>query len=484
MNEQDIYEGIGQVDDDVLLRSEKKRRSRRPWWAAAAAAVVAVAVTVGLFFPRGSSSDSAGAPLVTMAHALALAEAHYPEMAPYPDETAADFEAQYEAWRADKKDQDREIDSLDSLTPYFQASISTFLSGAEGENQAYSPLNVYMALAMLAELTDGESRAQILTLLGSDSLEALRGQANALWNDHYSSDGATNSILASSLWLDEGVPFNQKTLDTLAETYYASSFQGNLGTEEMNQALQDWLNSQTGGLLQEEIGQLTLGPETLLALATTVYFQAQWDSTFSEEKTAPQTFHSPAGDVTVDFLHRDSSGYYFWGEHFSAVGLRLANDGGTMWLLLPDEGYTPEDLLSDQEALDFLTTGWGWAQGQNLMVHLALPKFDVSSQIDLEDGLRQLGVTDVFDPGRADFSPMLAGNAQEIYVSQAKHGVRVAIDEEGVTAAAYTMMAMDGAGAPPEDEIDFTLDRPFLFALSDDQGLPLFAGVVNQPQGQ
>ncbi len=482
MNEQDIYEGIGQVDDDVLLRSEKKRRSRRPWWAAAAAAVVAVAVAVGLFFPRGSSSDSTGAPLVTMAHAVA--EAHYPEMAPYPDETAADFEAQYEAWRADKKEQDREIDSLDSLTPYFQASISTFLSGAEGENRAYSPLNVYMALSMLAELTDGESRAQILTLLGSDSLEALRGQANALWNDHYSSDGATNSILASSLWLDEGVPFNQKTLDTLAETYYASSFQGDLGTEEMNQALQDWLNSQTGGLLQEQIGQLTLDPETLLALATTVYFQAKWDSTFSEEKTTLQTFHSPAGDVTVDFLHRDSSVYYFWGEHFSAVALRLANDGGTMWLLLPDEGYTPEDLLADQEALDFLTTGWGWDQGQSLTVHLALPKFDVSSQIDLGDGLRQLGVTDVFDPGRADFSPMLAGDAQGIYVSQAKHGVRVAIDEEGVTAAAYTMMAMDGAGAPPEEEIDFTLDRPFLFALSDDQGLPLFAGVVNQPQGQ
>ena len=480
MNEQDIYEGIGQVDDDVLLRSEKKRRTRRPWWAAAAAAVVAVAVAVGFFFPHGGDFD--GGPFVTTAHAVA--EAHYPEMAPYPDETAADFEAQYEAWREDKKQQERDIDNLEGLKAYAQASIPAFLSGAKGENRAYSPLNVYMALSMLAELTDGESRAQILTLLGSDSLEALRSQANALWNDHYSSDGATNSILASSLWLDEGVPFDQNTLDTLAETYYASSFQGDLGTEEMNQALQDWLNGQTGGLLQEQIGQLTLDPETLLALATTVYFQAQWDSTFSEEKTAPQTFHSPAGDVTVDFLHRDSSGYYFWGEHFSAVGLRLANDGGTMWLLLPDEGYTPEDLLADQEALDFLTTGWGWDQGQSLMVHLALPKFDVSSQIDLGDGLRQLGVTDVFDPGRADFSPMLAGNAQGIFVSQAKHGVRVAVDEEGVTAAAYTVMAADGGSAPPEEEIDFTLDRPFLFALSDDQGLPLFAGVVNQPQGQ
>ena len=480
MNEQDIYEGIGQVDDDVLLRSEKKRRSRRPWWAAAAAAVVAVAVTVGLFFPRSSSSDSTGAPLVTIAHAVA--EAHYPEMAPYPDETAADFEAQYEAWRADKKEQNREIDNMEGLKAYALASIPAFLSGAEGENRAYSPLNVYMALSMLAELTDGESRAQILTLLGSDSLEALRSQANALWNDHYSSDGATNSILASSLWLDEGVPFDQNTLDTLAETYYASSFQGDLGTEEMNQALQDWLNGQTGGLLQEQIGQLTLDPETLLALATTVCFQAKWNSTFSEAKTAPQTFHSPTGDVTADFMHASfGSGTYYWGEHFGAVGLGLANDGGTMWFLLPDEGYTPEDLLADSEAMGFLLSGGDWAQKKQLIVHVSLPKFDIASQIDLAEGLRALGVTDIFDADRADFSPMLAGNTQGIFVSQAKHGVRVAVDEEGVTAAAYTLMSMAGAGEPPADEIDFTLDRPFLFALSDRQGLPLFAGVVNQP---
>ncbi len=478
MNEQDIYEGIGQVDDDVLLRSEKKRRARRPWWAAAAAAVVAVAVAVGFFFPHGGDFD--GGPFVTTAHAVA--EAHYPEMAPYPDETAADFEAQYEAWREDKKQQERDIDNMEGLKAYAQASIPAFLSGAEGENRAYSPLNVYMALSMLAELTDGESRAQILTLLGSDSLEALRSQANALWNDHYSSDGATTSVLASSLWLDEGVPFDQNTLDTLAENYYASSFQGDLGTEEMNQALQDWLNSQTGGLLQDQIGQLTLDPETLLALATTVYFQAKWSSTFSEEKTAPQTFHSPTGDVTADFMHASfESGTYYWGERFSAVGLGLANDGGTMWFLLPDEGYTPEDLLADSEAMDFLLSGGDWAQKKQLIVHVSLPKFDIASQLDLAEGLRALGVTDIFDADRADFSPMLAGNTQGIFVSQAKHGVRVAVDEEGVTAAAYTLMSMAGAGEPPADEIDFTLDRPFLFALSDGQGLPLFAGVVNQP---
>ena len=34
---------------------------------------------------------------------------------------------------------------------------------------------------------------------------------------------------------------------------------------------------------------------------------------------------------------------------------------------------------------------------------------------------------------------------------------------------------------PTEDEIDFVLDRPFLFVITGAQGLPLFVGVVNQP---
>lgn len=44
-----------------------------------------------------------------------------------------------------------------------------------------------------------------------------------------------------------------------------------------------------------------------------------------------------------------------------------------------------------------------------------------------------------------------------------------------------TVMMMAGAAAPPEEEMDFVLDRPFLFAITGYDGLPLFVGVVNQP---
>ena len=93
---------------------------------------------------------------------------------------------------------------------------------------------------------------------------------------------------------------------------------------------------------------------------TTVYYQAKWSSRFSEENTAPQTFHSPVGDVTVDFMHTSFDGHYYWGDQFGAAGLSLANGGGTMWFLLPDEGVSPEDLLADPEAMDFLLSGGEW----------------------------------------------------------------------------------------------------------------------------
>ncbi len=50
-----------------------------------------------------------------------------------------------------------------------------------------------------------------------------------------------------------------------------------------------------------------------------------------------------------------------------------------------------------------------------------------------------------------------------------------------MTAAAYTEMMLDGAAMPPEDEMNFNLNRPFLFAVMSDDRMPLFVGIVSQP---
>ena len=130
--------------------------------------------------------------------------------------------------------------------------------------------------------------------------------------------------------------------------------------------------------------------------------------------------------------------------------------------------------------LAFLLSGGESAESKYLIVNLSVPKFDVASDLDLTPRLKNPGITDVLDPSTSDFSPMT--DDTEACLSQVRHTTRVAIDEEDVTAAAYTVMAAAGSAAPPEEKADFTLDRPFVFAITEADGLPLFVGIVHQPQ--
>ena len=409
-----------------------------------------------------------------------LARAVYPDMAPYPD-----YDSSEEAWNAwqtgIRTQRDQPEGYAYGLEAYLRASLTEFLSGAGKENRVCAPLNIYMALAMLAEVTDGNSRAQILSLLGEKDTGALRTRVKALWNAFYRDDGAVSSLLAASLWLSDRIGYVQETMDVLAKDYYASSFRGTMGSPEYDQALRNWLNEQTGDLLKDQTSGLGMDASTILALATTIYFKAAWSDKFSEAQPTPQTFHSPGGEQETDFLHSSFIGSYYWGDGFSAVSLSLEN-GGAMWFILPDEGISPETLLEKEEAMGFLLSRNkdDWERQKRLTVHFAAPRFDVSSDLDLVDGLKDLGVRDVFDMDVSDFTPLTTDVEDPIYVSQAKHAPRVMIDEEGCTGAAYTVIMMAcGAPMPPEEEVDFTADRPFLFLVTNFDGLPLFAGIVN-----
>lgn len=424
------------------------------------------------------------------AAAYAVSEAKYPEMAAYPDEMKYEkkngdwdsdaYEKDYDAWRSSMEERQAEEGYADGLEPFFQKGIRQILTGTEGKNRACSPINLYMALGMLAELTGGESRQQILSLLGAEQIETLRTQAEQMWNAHYRKDGTVTSVLASSVWLREGTDYHQEALDTLAKHYYASSYQGKMGSPEYNRALQSWLNEQTGGLLKEQAGQESFDEATMLALASTVYFQAGWGHEFSKNLTETDVFHGAEKDTECAFMHSSESNTYYWGDRFSAVAKYLKNSGGRMCFFLPDEGVSVDELLEENDVFRLMADMSAWENQKDLMVNLSVPKFDIASRVSLKDSMQAMGITDVFDPDKADFTTAIP-DGQGVFLSQAVHSVRTAIDEEGVTAAAYTVMAVSESTMPPAEEIDVVLDRPFLFVVLSEDGIPLFAGVVNQP---
>lgn len=465
-----IEDALQYIDDtyiaDAAAPAKKKRRLP---WVGAVAAVLAAAITVGLFLRPAA--------VPVQAQGLVAAPS-YPKMAPYPVDPNSGGYSDW--WQSAKTQHNQPLNYAAGTEDFFRRSITRFLSGSTEENIAYSPLNVYMALAMLAQTADGESRQQLLSLLGSDSMDTLRTQAGHMWNAHYWNDGLSTSVLASSLWLQDGYTFNKNTVGHLKDSFYASVYQGELGSDEMNASLQTWLNENTGGLLKEQANKLSLSQDTIMALATTIYYNVQWTDEFRADANTKDIFHSPTGDRAATYMN---TGYemrgYYWGEDFSAIRLGL-HDGSHMWLILPDKGKTVSDILVSGNALGMIQGDESCYSEKYLQVRLSLPKFDITSNTDLIPGLQALGITDVFDNEKADFSS-LTEETDDIYVNQAQHAVRVAIDEKGLLAAAYTVLGLAGSAAPTGEEIDFVLDRPFLFLVESSDGLPLFTGVVNQP---
>ena len=421
----------------------------------------------------------------------AVALARYPVQAKYPteddfkdDKGYIDYDAYDKAmneWRQNNRE------SSENFTRYYYGGemdvlvrglAKELLADSKNDNVICSPVNIYMALAMLAEVTDGDTRKEVLDVLGTDSIDELRDLATRIWLSAYLEDGVSSEILASSIWLRDDMSYKKDALEKLAEIYYASSFAGQMGSKEYDKQLQDWINEQTGGLLEQQASGLHFDPQTIMGIAATIYFKEKWDGTFLEEYTAPRTFHGKNGDEETDFMNGGETAAYYWTDNFSATTKYFQKNGG-MTFILPDEGITPEELMTDETFLKFVCGDKEAVNGSRVLVCLSVPKFDVDSDRELIPTLSKLGITGVFD-NNADFTPL--SDQPGIFVSKVEHAARVKIDEEGCEAAAYTVMMMETTAMEPQDKVDFVLDRPFIFVINDTNGMPLFIGIVNTVQ--
>ena len=329
---------------------------------------------------------------------------------------------------------------------------------------------------MLAEVTDGESRRQVLEALHADSLEELRERVQALWEANYVDTPSLRSVLGDSLWIRDNIAYNEETLKTLAERYYASVFSGPMGSDAMNQELRDWTDKNTGGLLKDFTQDLSMDPETVMALVSTIYYKAGWYDEFYEEATGKETFHGASGDTEVDMMHARETMQVFSGKNFTAVAKGL-QDSGSMYFFLPEEGVDVKDVLKNPQVLDLVRGNWN-GKARDYLVNLSVPKFKVQAKTQLMDALNDLGIRDVCDAAKADFTP-LTTDAESVYLSSAEHAALVEVDENGVTGAAYTILILAEGAAMVEPEIyDFVVDRPFAFMVTSRDGSILFGGVV------
>ncbi|MFO7961424.1 MAG: serpin family protein [Nitriliruptoraceae bacterium] len=342
-----------------------------------------------------------------------------------------------------------------------------------GENTVTSPLSASVLLAMVAAGAGGSTAEEMVEVLGLEDARDTRYAA--LLADLTGESDVTLSI-ANSLWAAQGYPFEDDYVAFVQETFGATLDEVDLGAQDSADRIDDWVADRTGGLIDQIAADLGLpDPQAVLVLLNAVYFLGTWTTTFDEDQTRDAPFRLADGSqIEVPTMHRtDPELQTATGDGFALVRLPYGDDERFgMEVLLPDEGLPLDELLVDLDLDTWQDTVSRLAP--STLSELALPRFELEWDAELNDALQELGIESAF--GSGDFTPMSPANPWLDTVVQKTY---LRVDEEGTEAAAVTGGVMDESAGPPP----LLVDRPFAFTVSDRQTETImFLGTVHDPR--
>ena len=344
------------------------------------------------------------------------------------------------------------------------------------ENRNLSPISIYLALAMTAEGSEGETKDAMLKLLGCKDFDELRAVCGGMLEKLSIDSEYSTLAIADSIWTRKDVVLREAYRNVLADAYRSEANSVNFGTAAAGKQIAKWIGTHTRDKIKISPDALRFDPDTVAVLINTIYLKDGWCDEFWKSRTETGTFFGLDGEQNVSYMYRrDESVNIVQGDGFTRYSLSLMRVG-RMTFVLPDEGTPLSSLLGTPEKLHELLNDGKTIEAN---VNVKLPKFKFQDRFDLEDALQSLGIGIAFT-GEADFSGMCDHGVSISKVVQESY---IGVDENGVEAAAYTMVAAAECAFMPEElpEIDFFLTRPFLFVIEGRDGTVLFIGTVTEP---
>ncbi len=346
----------------------------------------------------------------------------------------------------------------------------------EGENALISPISAMFALGMTVEGAKGETLTEIKqALLGQRELDIHHNMAAY----RQKTENLPQYHAANSVWIkNKGLSVEESFLSNTADHYAAQIFSAPFDKSTM-QDINAWVNQHTNSMIPTLLTEPPK-PQTIMYLVNALCFEGKWAYPLSESLTTEDTFTAANGaKQTVPMMQGGSSDYY---ESDFATGFKMFyTDGYGFVALLPNEGTTPESVIEKLGGEGWLTL---LTPKENSTVSFTLPKFKTEFFTSLKEPLQTLGIRSAFEIDKADFTGIGTAADGPIFISQVLQKTVFEIDEKGTKAAAATAVAGTSGSAGPRDIVNYTvhLNRPFIYAVVDQNNIPLFLGIANSMQ--
>ncbi len=347
----------------------------------------------------------------------------------------------------------------------------------DSSNVTVSPLSVMNALAVTANGAAGETSAQMRDVLaGGMSMKQLN-KTLSWYNSKLSNTKKARLKSANSIWYhnDGSLKVSESFLSKNKKFYDAEVVPADFSNHQTVDDINGWVADKTNNMIKRVISDLK--PDDRLAIINALYFDAKWSVPFEKNAVYDAEFTTASGSKkTVEMMHGDE-GRYIEGEGVCGFVKPYAK-GYSYVALLPDEGTSLKDFVASLDGATFSNLVSS-ATPQN--VRIALPKYSLSySNEEMAQQLVDMGMTNAFNSGIADFSKMGESSRGNLFLGEVIHKTKIDVDEAGTKAAAVTAVIVKDSAAFIDDIKFVSLDRPFVYAIVDNtMNLPVFIGAVN-----
>ena len=301
---------------------------------------------------------------------------------------------------------------------------------AKNKNFIYSPISIKYALSMLKEGANGNTYDEINKLIGDLPLTKYENIDKVL-------------SLANSVFIRDR--YKKYVLDS-----YIKTLKDNYSAEVIYDKFKDatnvnnWIANKTFNIIQNMLSDSYFENDNLeMILINALAIDMEWQVQFEGSNTHGATFTKENGEeVQAAMMYNETEYFYkyYQDDNYSAVSMPLKNYSGTeleFIAILPEKTDLKTFITSDDfdSKLESILNSISKFNGK---IAVSIPRFEYNYSIKLTDELKTLGINDAFTL-KADFSKM---SKSELYVGDVLHKADIKFSEEGIKAAAATVILM------------------------------------------
>ena len=348
-------------------------------------------------------------------------------------------------------------------------------------NMMVSPLSLAQALSMLANGADGNTKTELMNVLGfgAYSVEEMNAYYMNLNKGLLSADKTSKIALANSFWINNQYTAIDSYKKTLQNSYDAEVQElpfDNTICAKINQ----WAEENTYGCIKKVVNESDINSNTVMALLNATYFKGIWKDKFKEKNSFKGNFTAPDKSSFVEYMKQESfEANVYEDKDCKLIELPYGNEAFSMVVILPNEEITLDKLMQNVDADRWQS--WMEQLSFHTNVLVQLPKFTGKYEYNenLKQTLIEMGVVDAFSKHDANFSQM---TETQVFVNCIKQNSFIEVNEEGTEAAAVVYIGENVSDSGMK-VFEFKATRPFFYAIKEKStNAILFMGKVTNPK--